>query len=132
MHFIWAQALNNDFTILIQGFSMNLNLSSVFGFRFPLQRLLHSEPEEHRLYHWAHRMGRDSDKECEEIFPSCSFSLIDMALGGYSGYEDEEDPANDTWRSAGISSQIARTPKASFLWNQYLKNWTNVRKKIRN
>ncbi|GJQ70731.1 hypothetical protein Trydic_g664 [Trypoxylus dichotomus] len=65
-------------------------------FKFPLQKLLHFEPEEHRLYHWAYRMGRDSNKECEDLFPACSFSLIDMALGGYSDYEDVGDPPNDT------------------------------------
>ncbi|KAK9694540.1 DM4/DM12 family [Popillia japonica] len=65
-------------------------------FKFPLQRLLHSEPEEHRLYHWASRMGRDSNQECEDMFPGCSFSLIDMALGGYSNIEDDGYPPGNT------------------------------------
>ena len=55
-------------------------------YRFPLQRLFKWEPEEHRLYHWASRMGLDSEKECSDMFPNCEFSLIDVALGGYSEY----------------------------------------------
>nr|XP_022900459.1 uncharacterized protein LOC111413657 [Onthophagus taurus] len=55
-------------------------------FRFPQQHLLNSEPEDHRIYHWASRMGKDSAKECTDMFPGCTFSLIDMALGEYSSY----------------------------------------------
>ncbi|KAG5886766.1 hypothetical protein JTB14_007400 [Gonioctena quinquepunctata] len=53
-------------------------------FRYPMERLLSSEPDEHRIYHWASQMGTD-EKECSEIF-KCPFSLIDVALGDYSHY----------------------------------------------
>lgn len=41
-------------------------------------------------------MGRDSNQECEDMFPGCSFSLIDMALGGYSNIEDDGYPPGNT------------------------------------
>lgn len=45
------------------------------------------EPEEHRLYHWAYRIGKENKNEdCSRMFPQCSFSLLDMALGEYSNY----------------------------------------------
>ncbi|KAJ8921341.1 hypothetical protein NQ315_002956 [Exocentrus adspersus] len=54
---------------------------------FPDQRILSSEPDEHRIYHWAHQKGRETE-DCSEVFPQCPFSLIDMALGHYSQFAD--------------------------------------------
>lgn len=49
---------------------------------------MNTEPEEHRLYHWAHRMGKEDQlQECADIFTGCSFSLLDLALGDYSTYD---------------------------------------------
>lgn len=60
-------------------------------FRFPQQKILTSEPEEHRLYHWAYRRGRENtEKDCYEMFPQCPISLVDMALGYYSEFGDED------------------------------------------
>lgn len=57
--------------------------------RFPQQRVLSNEPEEHRLYHWAFRRGRENtQQECSDMFPQCPVSLVDMALGYYSEFGD--------------------------------------------
>ncbi|KAF5299324.1 hypothetical protein FQA39_LY02497 [Lamprigera yunnana] len=51
-------------------------------FNFPQQKVMHWEPEEHRLYHWASRIGQKrQNKVCSELFPGCSFSLLDVTLG---------------------------------------------------
>ncbi|KAF5307135.1 hypothetical protein FQR65_LT07119 [Abscondita terminalis] len=56
-------------------------------FNFPLQKVMNWEPEEHRLYHWAYRVGQEKEqKDCSDLFSGCSFSLLDMALGRYSDY----------------------------------------------
>lgn len=48
------------------------------------------EPEEHRLYHWAYRIGKEqNNQDCSQMFSGCSFSLVDMALGEYSNYAQE-------------------------------------------
>lgn len=57
--------------------------------RFPLQSLTEVEPEEHNLYQRAYRKGRQNkQQECSEMFPGCPISLIDLALGYYSGYDN--------------------------------------------
>ncbi|GLV31718.1 uncharacterized protein CBL_07478 [Carabus blaptoides fortunei] len=56
-------------------------------FRFPLQRLYNSEPEIHRLYHWARRMGREQC-DCNELFQSCQYSLLDIILQLDIEYEE--------------------------------------------
>ncbi|XP_028146417.1 uncharacterized protein LOC114339932 [Diabrotica virgifera virgifera] len=53
-------------------------------FNYPSERILASEPDEHRIYHFAGQMGREQ-RDCTEIF-NCPFSLIDVALGRYSDY----------------------------------------------
>ncbi|KAJ8688552.1 hypothetical protein QAD02_024347 [Eretmocerus hayati] len=52
-------------------------------FALPLKKILASEPEEHHVYTKAHRAGHEGG-DCLTLFPACSFSLIDMALGRYS------------------------------------------------
>ncbi|XP_018575986.1 uncharacterized protein LOC108914623 [Anoplophora glabripennis] len=55
-------------------------------FKFPLQSVIEDEPEVHSLYQWAYRRGRQNNQqECQEMFPECPISLIDLALGYYSG-----------------------------------------------
>lgn len=62
---------------------------------FPLQKLASAEPEDHRLYHWAYRKGQeDQAQECSDMFPQCPISLVDMALGYYSGYPEEGEENN--------------------------------------
>ncbi|XP_031338119.1 uncharacterized protein LOC116167025 [Photinus pyralis] len=57
------------------------------AFRFPLQKIMNWEPEEHRLYHWAYRIGHEKENtDCADLFSECSFSLLDMALGEYADY----------------------------------------------
>nr|XP_023017428.1 uncharacterized protein LOC111506549 isoform X1 [Leptinotarsa decemlineata] len=54
-------------------------------FKFPLQYLSQDEPDDHHLYHKAYRSGKqEKQQDCKEIFPECSISLIDLALGDYS------------------------------------------------
>ncbi|CAG9857954.1 unnamed protein product [Phyllotreta striolata] len=61
-----------------------LNYVLKLVFRFPLEKLLPGEPEEHRIYGGAARTGRENPRgDCSEIF-NCPFSLIDAALGRYS------------------------------------------------
>lgn len=68
---------------------------------FPLQKVLDNEPEDHRLYHWASRRGHeDTNLECSQMFPQCPFSLVDMALGYYSEFDDEDMDKN----SIGVTS----------------------------
>ncbi|XP_058792439.1 uncharacterized protein LOC131664956 isoform X1 [Phymastichus coffea] len=56
-------------------------------FTLPLKKLFPSEPPEHHTYAEAHRAGQRGD-DCLGMFPRCSFSLIDMALGKYSVPDD--------------------------------------------
>ncbi|RZB39315.1 uncharacterized protein BDFB_007605 [Asbolus verrucosus] len=59
-------------------------------FKFPEQTISESEPEEHRLYHQAYRRGRENkQQDCSGMFPACSISLIDLALGYYNDYVEE-------------------------------------------
>ncbi|XP_034184213.2 uncharacterized protein LOC117606190 [Osmia lignaria lignaria] len=52
------------------------------SFLFPLKKLFSGEPEEHHAYSRAHKAGHEGH-DCASTFSSCSFSLIDMALGKY-------------------------------------------------
>lgn len=75
-------------------------------FSFPLQKVLDNEPDDHRLYHWAFRRGReDRHLECSEMFSQCPFSLVDMALGYYSEFDEEYVNNNAinvaTWNISG-------------------------------
>lgn len=68
----------------------SINLTDVSLNSFPQQKIANGEPEDHRLYHWAYRRGRENKiQECSEMFSDCSISLIDMALGYYSDYQDQ-------------------------------------------
>ncbi|KYQ53405.1 hypothetical protein ALC60_07471 [Trachymyrmex zeteki] len=53
------------------------------SFSLPLKRVFSFEPEEHRTYTKAHKAGHEG-KDCAAMFPGCSFSLIDLALGKYN------------------------------------------------
>ncbi|KYN32319.1 hypothetical protein ALC56_13176 [Trachymyrmex septentrionalis] len=53
------------------------------SFSLPLKRVFSFEPEEHRTYTRAHKAGHEG-KDCAAMFPGCSFSLIDLALGKYN------------------------------------------------
>lgn len=62
----------------------NLNFHyDISFFSYPQEPITPSEPEEHKIYHWASQTGRDED-DCWEKFPQCPFSLIDLVLGYYS------------------------------------------------
>ncbi|CAH1113414.1 unnamed protein product [Psylliodes chrysocephalus] len=61
---------------------LNYILKMIFD--FPQEKILRSEPEEHRIYHFAAQMGKENpNQHCSQIF-NCPFSLIDAALGRYS------------------------------------------------
>lgn len=51
--------------------------------RLPLKRVFSFEPQEHHTYTRAHKAGYEG-KDCVTMFPGCSFSLIDLALGRYN------------------------------------------------
>ncbi|XP_035740224.1 uncharacterized protein LOC118449571 isoform X1 [Vespa mandarinia] len=53
------------------------------SFSLPLKKVFSFEPEEHRMYTNAHKAGHEG-QDCIAMFPGCSFSLIDMALGKYN------------------------------------------------
>ncbi|XP_025830800.1 uncharacterized protein LOC108735626 [Agrilus planipennis] len=56
-------------------------------FKFPQKHIADIEPEEHLLYHEAYKNGRSGDhRPCQVMYPSCSFSLLEMALGDYSAF----------------------------------------------
>ncbi|XP_014207331.1 uncharacterized protein LOC106638590 [Copidosoma floridanum] len=50
-------------------------------FALPVDELFSFEPEDHHAYARAYGETRD----CATAFPECGFSLVDMALGRYSG-----------------------------------------------
>ncbi|CAH1113412.1 unnamed protein product [Psylliodes chrysocephalus] len=55
-------------------------------FYFPLHTLSDDEPFDHRFYHEAHRIGRSVEQQdCADMYPTCTISLIDLALGYYDG-----------------------------------------------
>ncbi|XP_012257666.2 uncharacterized protein LOC105686947 [Athalia rosae] len=56
-------------------------------FSLPLKKVFSFEPPEHHVYDAAHRAGHQG-RDCTRMFPSCSFSLIDMALGNYNSPTD--------------------------------------------
>ncbi|XP_071556016.1 uncharacterized protein [Temnothorax nylanderi] len=53
------------------------------SFSLPLKRVFSFEPQEHHTYTQAHKAGHEG-KDCAAMFPGCSFSLIDLALGKYN------------------------------------------------
>lgn len=81
---------------MVYYFVFQCRISVCFAFSFPQQKVLDNEPDDHRLYHWAFRRGReDTNLQCEEMYPQCPFSLIDMALGYYSEYDDENSDSTN-------------------------------------
>ncbi|XP_019868263.2 uncharacterized protein LOC109597077 [Aethina tumida] len=71
--------------------SLYENLLHIF-FKFPQEPISDYEPEDHRLYHWAYRQGMENkQQDCATLFPTCSISLIDLALGYYNDYREEQD-----------------------------------------
>nr|XP_015839935.1 PREDICTED: uncharacterized protein LOC662629 [Tribolium castaneum] len=59
-------------------------------FKFPGQTISAFEPEEHRLYHSAYRRARQNkQQDCADMFPACTISLVDLALGYYNDYAQE-------------------------------------------
>ncbi|CAB0039796.1 unnamed protein product [Trichogramma brassicae] len=68
-------------------------------FALPLERLRPHEPEEHHAYAEATAHGRhggagdgeqEQIKDCAALYPKCSFSLLDMALGRYNAADDNQ------------------------------------------
>ncbi|KAG5886767.1 hypothetical protein JTB14_007401 [Gonioctena quinquepunctata] len=58
-------------------------------FKFPLQQISYDEPDDHHLYHRASRNGKQLEQqECKDMYPECSISLIDLALGDYSNNDN--------------------------------------------
>lgn len=49
-------------------------------FSLPLEKVDVHEPQEHHEYDAAHRRGL-SNRDCPELYPECSVSLVDMVLG---------------------------------------------------
>ncbi|XP_050456232.1 uncharacterized protein LOC126853971 [Cataglyphis hispanica] len=69
------------------------------SFSLPLKRVFSFEPDEHRTYTQAHKAGHEG-KDCAAMFPECSFSLIDLALGKYNAPPSVPslvDPATETF-----------------------------------
>ncbi|RLU21980.1 hypothetical protein DMN91_006359 [Ooceraea biroi] len=67
------------------------------SFSLPLKRVFSFEPQEHHTYTQAHKAGHEG-KDCAAMFPGCSFSLIDLALGRYNAPPSDQpgDPADYT------------------------------------
>ncbi|XP_051156486.1 uncharacterized protein LOC127278704 isoform X2 [Leptopilina boulardi] len=57
------------------------------AFSLPLRKVFSFEPDEHHTYTNAHKAGHEG-QNCLAMFPGCTFSLIDMALGKYNTPED--------------------------------------------
>ncbi|XP_036144645.1 uncharacterized protein LOC105827839 [Monomorium pharaonis] len=68
------------------------------SFSLPLKRVFSFEPKEHHTYTRAHKAGHEG-KDCAAMFPGCSFSLIDLALGKYNA--PPSDHPGDTADHAG-------------------------------
>ncbi|XP_059611007.1 uncharacterized protein LOC132257948 [Phlebotomus argentipes] len=52
-------------------------------FSLPKQKVFSFEHKDLNEYDLAHRQGR-SQSDCENLYPNCGFSLLDLALGRYS------------------------------------------------
>ncbi|XP_030752626.1 uncharacterized protein LOC115879779 [Sitophilus oryzae] len=51
-------------------------------FKYPLKRLSHQEPDDHRKYHWARRYSLENTHlDCMDLFPDCSISIVDIMTG---------------------------------------------------
>ncbi|KAJ8898459.1 hypothetical protein PR048_003819 [Dryococelus australis] len=56
-------------------------LSGLYFPRLPLERVAPHEPSEHWQYDSAHRRGL-ANHDCQDLYPSCSVSLLDTLLQG--------------------------------------------------
>ncbi|XP_024935575.1 uncharacterized protein LOC107274861 [Cephus cinctus] len=79
------------------------------AFSMPLKKIFSFEPEEHHVYTKAHAAGHEGH-DCVAMFPACSFSLIDMALGKYSLDKDSQDYGTDY---GGKQEDIQKTSRMS-------------------
>ncbi|EAT44616.1 AAEL004020-PA [Aedes aegypti] len=52
-------------------------------FSYPKSKVLSFEHSDHRIYDEAHRKGRNKVL-CQSMYPTCGFSLLELALGKYS------------------------------------------------
>lgn len=52
-------------------------------FSFPPSKVLPFEHPQLSIYDAAHRLGRNNI-QCENAYPNCGFSLLQLALGKYS------------------------------------------------
>ncbi|KXJ72233.1 hypothetical protein RP20_CCG018540 [Aedes albopictus] len=52
-------------------------------FSFPKSKVLSFEHSDTRIYDEAHRKGR-SKVLCQSLYPTCGFSLLELALGKYT------------------------------------------------
>lgn len=52
-------------------------------FSFPPSKVLPFEHPQHNIYDAAHRRGKHNI-QCENAYPNCGFSLLQLALGKYS------------------------------------------------
>ncbi|KAL0110233.1 hypothetical protein PUN28_013705 [Cardiocondyla obscurior] len=74
------------------------------SFSLPLKRVFSFEPQEHRTYTEAHKAGHEG-KDCMAMFPGCSFSLIDLALGKYNAPpSDRPEDAADRGETFGAEN----------------------------
>lgn len=78
--------------------------------------MLSYEPDEHRIYTEAHTAGYEG-RDCAAMFASCTFSLIDMALGKYSlpeqKYNPSYSPRNPVDASQGEHPNVAASLEAT-------------------
>ncbi|XP_012284515.1 uncharacterized protein LOC105701932 [Orussus abietinus] len=69
------------------------------AFSLPLKRVFSFEPSSHHEYTGAHKAGQEG-RNCVAMFPGCSFSLVDMALGRYNA---PDRPPRDPETSKGVT-----------------------------
>ncbi|XP_044759102.1 uncharacterized protein LOC123316891 [Coccinella septempunctata] len=50
-------------------------------FRYPLDPIEGKEPDQHRHYHLAARLGRETENNCDSFVKECPISLLDISLG---------------------------------------------------
>ncbi|KAG7188263.1 hypothetical protein KM043_007929 [Ampulex compressa] len=82
------------------------------SFSLPLKRVFSFEPAEHHTYTEAHKAGHEG-QDCVHMFPGCSFSLIDMALGRYNV------PSPDQTQLPVDSVGSSFTDETSDMWPRY-------------
>lgn len=74
----------------ISAFVTLLQLNVIFLCRLPSTKVLPFEHKDLPIYDKAYRKGNDRIY-CSSMYPDCSFSLIELALGAYS------NPFNFMW-----------------------------------